>query len=83
MTQKDKIISKHKVTEDKFLQTLLLKSAKIKKNLIDTKEHSINNAKDNNNNEDDEDNEDNKDDKDKDDEDNKYDNKEVNQIKYL
>ena len=83
MAQKDEIISKHEDTEDKFLQTLLLKSAKIEKNLIDIKEHSTNNVKDNNNNEDDKDNEDNEDNKDEDNEDNKYNNKEVNQVTYL
>ena len=91
MTQKDKIISKYEDTEDKFLQALLLKSAKIQKNLIDIKEYSINNAKeystnntkDNNNNKNDKDNEDNEDDKDEDNEDNEDNNKEVNQVKYL
>ena len=83
MAQKDEIISKCEDTEDKFLQALLSKSAKIEKNLINIKEHSTNNVKDNNNNEDNKDNKDNEDNKDEDDEDNEYNNKEVNQIKYL
>ena len=82
MAQKDETISKHEDIEDKFLQTLLSKSAKIEKNLIDIKEHSTNNVKDNNNNEDDKDDEDNKDNKDEDNEDDKYDNEGVNQVKY-
>ena len=81
MAQKDEIISKCEDTEDKFLQALLSKSAKIEKNLIGIKEHSTNNAKDNNNNEDNKDNEDNEDNEDEDNEDDKYDNEGVNQVK--